>query len=272
MNVGTSVPAALVLLLACSLARADLARDAAKAAPKEGGELILETAIQVERDGGDRTLALESALQYTPEFFPRLSLLLEPVLREWSLPGDGAPTVMGLGDTEFSLNMLLLPARGIRPALLLGGKVKLPTAASPDLGTGESDFSALLVIGNEFDDLDLNLELEYVSVGLEDPPPAEEGGGAGGGAAEAEEAERWEILHDVWTYTLALDLSLGENLSLFLESFGNTRLSNLEGGSQALAAGFELDVDLWDRLNLFVQGGLDTNGLFAPKAGFELVW
>ncbi|MDD8042167.1 MAG: hypothetical protein PHG55_00415 [Verrucomicrobiota bacterium] len=144
---------------------ADLSREAGKTdVVGEEGQWVLETAMERERDHEGRVWTLESGLLHTFEPLPRLSLLLEPVIWEWERPNDG-PNVDGNGDTDLTLAYLLHRDEGPFPAVVVAGKVKFPTANNREIGIGKADYSAILTLGKEWGNLEVNLELEFATFG-----------------------------------------------------------------------------------------------------------
>jgi hypothetical protein len=249
---------ALLLLVACD-SYADLARDAGKARSLEEPTIVLEAGLQHERDAEEHSNELELAFQYVPEIMPRLSLLAESVVAVWL--NENGRKVSGIGDTELSVSYLLSTAGEIRPAVVGAIKVKLPTASEDDFGSGEVDYSAILVIGNEFEDLELNLELEITAAG---EPEALPGGSAGNGP--------YEEYTDLYTVTLAADYGLTENLSCFAEYTHEAEVQDINNSNDLMEIGIEADLDISEDINVFLEIGVDSEGMFAPKVGVEIGW
>ena len=66
---------------------ADLGRDARTSRiVREEGDLVIETALQFERDRDGKAITFETGIQYAPS--ARIQLLLEPVLWERQMPED----------------------------------------------------------------------------------------------------------------------------------------------------------------------------------------
>jgi hypothetical protein len=92
-----------------------------------------------------------------------LTLTLEP---EYDVTTSAdASTIRGVGETEMSATYEFLTERRNRPSLSAEGVVKLPTASSDSLGTGEYDYSLGGVISKEFVHFDLDSEVLYTFVG-----------------------------------------------------------------------------------------------------------
>lgn len=236
-----------VSLVAATPALANLSRNTSSANTMgETGELVVDTAGQWERDPDGKTWLIELAAQYA--FTNRIEAVLESAVYERLEPEDGG-TVSGVGDMDLILSYLLLGGDGPRPAVVVGGKVKLPTA-SEDLGTGKADYSALAVLGKEWDKTDLNLELEYAAFGS----PAD------------------EDLKDQFIYTLALDRDLTEHLAAYAEAFGNTKPTEEESGTNAALFGLELDIPVNDTVTPYVSLEIDTEEVSTARLGAEWTW
>ena len=254
--------------------RADLARDAnTTRIVGEEGNWVMENALQLEKDNDGKTWAVETAVQYAPS--DRVQLLLEPTLWERDEPKDGS-TESGVGDTDFTIAYLVLPDEGLWPAVIVAGKVKIPTADNREIGTGKADYSASLIIGKEFGELDVSLELEYETFG--DPPsepvamdPAGEPLDPDEMAVDSATAEEVE-LKDQFIYTLSIDYGLTENLGVFVEIFGNSEPTKDEDSSNAVGVGLEYDIELTDYANPFIEVGVDTDDLVSAKVGVEWNW
>jgi len=150
-------------VFAATPAWADLARDARTTRiVREEGNLIIENALQFERDRDGKAITFETGIQYSPS--DRIQLLLEPVFWERQMPED-EPDASGIGDTDFTVAYLAIGAEGLWPAVVLAAKVKIPTADNREIGTGKADYSASVISGKEFGELDLNVELEYETFG-----------------------------------------------------------------------------------------------------------
>lgn len=176
--------------------------------------------------GAKRSAAItfETGIQYAPS--DRIQLLLEPVFWERQMPKD-EPDASGIGDTDFTVAYLAIGAEGPWPAIVLAGKVKIPTAGNREIGTGKADYFASVISGKEFGELDLDLELEYETFGS----PA------------------GEDLKDQFIYTFSVDYGVTKNLSFFAEVFGNTSRADGEDGSSAVLAGVEYDIEISKHVN-----------------------
>jgi hypothetical protein len=230
--------------MAATPALADLARDAGTVRIMgEEGNWVMENAAQLEEDGDGKIWTVELGLQYAP--VDRVQLLLEPVLWEWDQPKDGE-NVDGVGDTDFTVAYQVIEDEDAWPALVFAGKVKIPTADNREIGTGKADYSAIVILGKEFGELDLNLELEYATYG--------------------------DDTDDQCLYSFSADYGLTENFSVYAEVFGETAPSDDEGGSNAAGVGIEYDVAVSEYANPFITLGIDTDGLKSVRAGMEWTW
>lgn len=249
---------------------ADLARDTQTARIiGEEGHWVMENALQLEKDKDGKTWTFETGIQYTPEPFPRLQLLVEPTFWERDEPKDG-PAVSGIADTDFTVAYVAIPAQGPWPPVIVAGKVKFPTASDREIGTGKVDYSFSLITGREFGELDVGLELEYERFG---DPPAQPVALDPDEIAVGEAMTAQEVgLKDQLIYTLSADYGLTENLSLFVEIFGNTAPTRDQKASNAVGAGFEYDIALTKYADPFISVEFDTDELFTAKIGVEWNW
>jgi hypothetical protein len=249
---------------------ADLARDAGTVRIMgEEGRWAMESALQMEKEADGKTWTVETAVGYTPA--PRVQLLLEPTFWERSEPVDG-PAVGGMGDTDFTVAFLAIPEDGPWPAVVAAGKVKIPTARSPEIGTGKADGAVAVILGKEFGELEVSLELEYETFGspeTEDAAAPAEEDGAGGDAVAPQETAH---LKDQFIYTLTADYGLTEHLSVYVELFGNTAPTEDEGDSNAAGIGLEYDVALGEHTNPLLAMSVDTDERVTAKIGVEWNW
>lgn len=258
---------------------ADLARDVGKASVAgEEGAWIVESSLEMERDEEGTTWTIGGAIKYTPEELPRLNLALEPVLWEWDEPKDG-PGAEGVGDADVTASYLVRPSDGSWPAVVVAGRVKVPTASDREIGTGAFDGAALLIIGREIGDLDVNLALEYATFGQPDLESADsidavaESDESEDGALEEPTAPEEDAnLIDQFLYTLSFDYGMTEHFSVYTELFGNTKPTRSGKASNAVGAGVEYDVDIAEGATLFIQAGMDTDRLITAKIGLEWSW
>jgi hypothetical protein len=272
--------AAVLSLFAVPALRADLARDASS--PRivgEEGEWVLENAFELEQDKFGKTWSFETPLQFVPRVLPKLALLLEPVFWEREEPKH-EPAVSGMGDTDLAVAYLVLPAKEAWPAVVVAGKVKFPTA-DRKIGTGKADYSASIIVGKTYGELDLSLELEYETYGQPGPEPdepsgenaeTEEAGDDPEDSAMAEAPEEDPTLKDQFIYTLSAEYGLTDQLDVYIEFFGNSKPTAQEKASCALGGGLEYSLDITDFAAPFVSVGYDTDELFTAKAGVEWNW
>ncbi len=251
-----------LLLLSAGIICADVNRNAGTTGVVgEGGEFVIENSIALESDNDGIVWTLDMAILYTPKNLPRFSLLLEPTLWEWDRPKDDG-NVDGFGDIDLSLFYLLFPGSEVLPGVVIGTKVKIPTATDEDIGTSKADYSALLIIGKEFGELDINLELEYATFGQPDSSSS-------GDEVLFEEDVNAKKIKDQFIYTFSVDYGLTENLTPYVELFGNTKPTEDEASSFAAGFGLEYDFELTDLTSFIVEAGIDTDKLITGKIGFE---
>ncbi len=243
-----SVVGAIFLGLAAhGTANASLTRNAAGARNiGESGRLTIDTAGQIESDQDGKTWILETGAQY--QLSSRLQILVESILYERFQP-DVGESAKGLGDTDATLSWLLSEGNGALPSLVVGAKVKIPTAGD-ELGTGKADYSALLVLGKESGELELSLEAEYATFGS---PPG-------------------ESLKDQLLYTVTAEYGLTGFMSAYAELFGSSAPTAAESRSDAALVGLELDYQLSKVAAPYVSFEIDTEGVGSARAGVEWTW
>lgn len=244
-----AVAVAVVLAaLAAGDACASLARNAAGAKNiGDQGRLVMDTAAQFEVDGDGAQGMLEAGFQF--QLTRRFQLLVEGTPLEARRPNEGPP-VRGFGDTEVTGSLLLIPASGMRLSLVVGAKVKVPTASRRAIGTGKADASALLVLGRESGELELSLEAEYATFG-------QPGG---------------EHLRDQFLFTLTGEYGVNDWVAVYTEVFGNSAPSRLEGGTVASRLGIEFDVPFREWAAPYLGFEADTEALVGARAGVEWTW
>lgn len=229
-------------------AHASLARNAAGAKNMgEIGRLTIDTAGQLDRDGDGQAWLLETGVQY--QATKRLQLLVEATPLE-SLRPDAGGKLSGFGDIDVTVSWLALPATATRPSVVLGARAKLPTASREALGSGKPDYSALLVVGKEIGELELNAETEYVTFGQP------------GGLQ----------LKDQFLYTLTAEFAFNDFLALYAEAFGQTAPVTGESGTHAAKGGIEIDLPIRERIAPYLSFELDTEGASAARLGVEWKW
>lgn len=242
------VGAACAGLMACGPAHASLSRNAAGAKNiGEAGRLTIDTAGQLERDPDGKVLALETGVQY--QVSKRLQFLVEAIHHESHRP-DSGKRVSGLGDTDVTLSWLASGRARSLPSIVLGGKVKLPTANQAEIGTGKADYSALLILNKEFGELELDLETEFASFGQ-----------AGG-----------HELKDQFRYTFTAEYAVNNFLAVYGELFGNSAPTASESRMDAARGGVELDIPLGKLAAPYISLDIDTERVGTARAGVEWTW
>ncbi len=242
------VCAACAGFFACGSAHASLARNAAGAKNiGAAGRLTVDTAAELERDAEGKVLILETGVQY--QVSKRLQFLVEAILHESQQPDHG-DRVRGLGDTDLTLSWLAAGKARWRPSVVLGGKVKLPTAHKAEIGSGKADYSALLILSNEVGELELSFEAEFASpgqpVGLR--------------------------LNDQFRYALIAEYGVNNFLAVYGELFGNSAPTALDSRVDAARGGLEFDVPLTTWASPYLSLDMDTEGVGTARIGVEWIW
>ena len=91
-------------------------------------------------------------------------IAVEPVFGTSIRPKIG-PRASGAGDLEVTLTHLFLPESEGGPAIAAAAEIKFPTAHNALIGTGRTDYTAMLIGSKRFDRLDLHANLGYTVVG-----------------------------------------------------------------------------------------------------------
>jgi len=132
----------------------------------------------------------------------RVELLIEPVLADM-VSDNGVASVGGVGDVEATLTTLLYGDEASPTGFALAGEVKIPTADSPRLGSGETDFTLWSIASHRIGRWDTHLNLGYTIVG---PPPGVTVNNVVnfGAAEEWRLNSAWEIVGEVFGNTSAL--------------------------------------------------------------------
>ena len=246
----------------------------------ESEALTVGGGFQYARAPDETEISSETAIEYGLN--DRFGLALEPVFWEYHDPRDD-PEYSGTGDTELTLTCNIVNGESRWPVTLLGGKIKIPTADDPNIGTGETDYSALLIAGKEIDDLELSLELEYTFVGS----PASEGppvfaSRAGVQRLTEEEDLPFEIpdfeeqeegrLINFFSYELAADFGLTDHISLFAALSGETAPAEGESASATGELEIEYDLELTNHIDLYLAVGYDTDNTTTAHIGLDCAW
>lgn len=240
---------ALAAILACAApSRANLSRNATTAKNLgEAARLTVDTAAEVAREPDERTWTLSCDVQY--QLSARFSLLVEAAALESHDPDAGA-SVRGVGDTDVTVAWLAREEGGAFPPIVLAAKAKIPTAGKGEIGTGKADYSALIILGKEYGELEVNLELELATFG------------SPGGAA----------LKDQFLYTLAFDYGITDKLSAYAELSGNSAPTDDESRTDAAKVGLEVEFPLSEVAAPYIAVEADTEEARSARAGVEWSW
>jgi hypothetical protein len=233
--------------LAWDDAHASLARNAA--GPKNMGEegaWVVDTAGEVGTEPDGNAWNFETGAQY--QIGNRLQILGEAIVFEQLMPDSGESS-SGFGDLDLTLSWLATFGQGALPAVVPAFKVKLPTSSS-DEGTGEVDYSALLILEKEYGELALNVETEYLVPGS---PPDED-------------------FKNQFIYTFTVEYGLSNLLAVYAEAFGNSAPTALDSRTDAALVGAEFDILDSDTMTPYLSVEYDTEEVGVARAGVEFVW
>jgi hypothetical protein len=154
--------AAAALLLLTGTARADLALETETARLLPQGRFELSMAAEWQTSSQGQEFALPLALSVG--VLDRMELLVEPVPFTSIQPNSGKPA-NGLGDTEVTLQYLLLDEQTYLPAVAAAFEVKIPTARNLQIGTKEFDYRVYAIASKRVGDFDLHVNVGYTFVG-----------------------------------------------------------------------------------------------------------
>jgi hypothetical protein len=124
--------------------------------------LVVGSGFEYQSDGEQTEYGYPFLLEYGPS--DALKLTVEPSYLRIRDKVAGR-TTSGIGDLETTVAWEFLTMRRYRPALVVEGIVKWPTAKRGELGTGKTDYSIGAVVSKEFVHVDLDLEALYTFVG-----------------------------------------------------------------------------------------------------------
>jgi hypothetical protein len=223
------------------LAAAPLETETARFAP--AGTFENDSALEVQWSGDGREAALPLAFEYA--LSDRLELLAEPVPFTSINPRSGSAT-RGPGDFEVTLNGLVLPEKGSRPALALAGEIKIPSGKSPTIGSGEYDYTAYAIASKRFGRWDLHANLGYTVVGR--PPGVDVTNTFNYAvAAEYELTPRWGLVGEVLSTTSAVSETADTGESLIAPEVSGGETVGMIGGrwrfARKVSASFGVTVD-----------------------------
>jgi len=207
----------------------------------------VDTAGEFGTEPDGKVWLFESGVQYQAS--NRLQLLAEGTLFEAQRP-DVGERASGLGDTELTLSWLAAGARGALPSVVLGAKVKLPTATHDEIGSGKADYSALLILGRESGELELSVETEFATFGQVGD----------------------ERLKEQFLYTINAEYGLNDYFSVYGELFGNSAPTASESRTDAARIGLEVDIPVSERVAPYVSLEIDTESVGTVRAGVEWTW
>ena len=214
------------------------------------GHGSVELGLEYLTSKDERGLVVPGLLRYGVT--DRLQLTVEPVAYKAINPKVGR-TQRGIGDTELIVTYLVADETARRPALALAGEVKLPTAKSPDLGSGKTDVRVFGIASKRVGRFDLHANFGYTLVG--DP--------AGANFA------------NLVDYAVAAEYTYSPRIVLMAEAFGETPVGkSTAGGPEAattvVTGMLGLRYKPADRVKVWFAVTYDTEGeaVFKPGIAF----
>ena len=143
-------------------ARADLALETETARLLPPGEYAAGSALEFQTSPDGVEYALPVAFE--AGVFKDFELMVEPVAYTAILPRGGG-SAYGIGDTETTLAYRFFEETPYVPALALAGEVKIPTASSTNIGSGQFDYRIFAVASKRIADVDFHFNIGYTFTG-----------------------------------------------------------------------------------------------------------
>ena len=157
-----SIVVAAAFAFAGHQAHADLAFETETARVIEPGKWQLSSAFEFQFGSSGKEYAFPLAIEYG--LFKDFEILLEPVPYV-SVHPKGEKSIGGVGDTELTLNYLVVHEQRVLPAISLAGEVKFPTARKLQLGSGEFDYRIFLAASKRIGPVDFHANIGYNIIG-----------------------------------------------------------------------------------------------------------
>jgi len=146
----------------CGQVRADLAleTESARLLPQGRWEFSGAFEFQTSSDGKEAATPLAIAVG----LMDRMELLVEPVPYTKIAPSDEAAAI-GVGDTEVTLQYLLINEKGNIPAIAIAGEIKIPTARSTVIGSREWDYRIYAIASKRIGPVDVHFNVGFNIIG-----------------------------------------------------------------------------------------------------------
>ena len=146
----------------CGQAHADLAleTETARLLPPGRWELSAAYEFQTASDGKEYATPLAIAVG----LMERLELLVEPVPYTKIAPSDESGAT-GVGDTEITLQYLLVDEKPNIPAIAIAGEIKIPTARAKLIGSQEWDFRIYAIASKRLGPVDVHFNVGFNIIG-----------------------------------------------------------------------------------------------------------
>jgi len=153
----------LAVLCACSeQARADLALETETARLLLPGRWEFSAAFEFQTSSDGKEVA--SPLAIAVGLMDRLELMVEPVPYTKIAPSDESAAI-GVGDTEVTLQYLLIKEKPVIPAIAIAGEVKIPTARAKIIGSQEWDFRIYAIASKRIGPVDVHFNVGFNIIG-----------------------------------------------------------------------------------------------------------
>ncbi len=254
----------LAVLARSNVARADLAIETETARVLAPGLYTAGAAFEFQTSPGGAEYAVPTAFEFG--VFKNLELMVEPVAFTAILPRGGGSSY-GLGDTEATLTYRFLEESPLIPALALGGEVKLPTASSLQIGSGEFDYRLLVIASKRIADVDLHLNVGYTFTGA---PPGESTRNPLDLALAAEwfVTPKYDLFAEV-TYVASSIPNSGGDAADTAPSVSNESLTTPELAGKEIVGSVGGRFHVTDHVDLFGSASYDNNHATLLRTGFN---
>jgi hypothetical protein len=146
----------------CGHARADLALETETARLLPQGRWEVSAAFEFQKAPDGKEVA--SPLAIAVGLMEGLELLVEPVPYTKIAPSDESAAI-GVGDTEVTLQYLLIKEKAAIPAIAIAGEVKIPTARSTVIGSREWDYRIYAIASKRIGPVDVHLNVGFNIIG-----------------------------------------------------------------------------------------------------------
>jgi hypothetical protein len=130
--------------------------------PLLSGQFEIGTGLEFQTSKEGNELALPLAIEYG--ISRKFTLLVEPVGFTSIRPASGS-SAKGIGDLEITLFYQIVSEKKYLPSISLAGEIKIPTAQNTMIGTGETDYTPILIFSKTTGKFFTSINLSYTFLG-----------------------------------------------------------------------------------------------------------